>query len=213
VVVLGVNPGEKRISLGLKQALGDPWEEAERKYAVGSVIEAPRDKHDELRRVRRFRRWCRGHDSCRRRYSREAARAPKEFLQNGQVVKAQVLEFDRGKRRIRLGMKQLEPTSTDHYIAEHTVGETVTGRVVEVKGERVKVELGDGVFGHCKLPASEAPEQKGGGGSRNAERADVMSAAAMLAAKFKSGGLPLCQRAHAGEGHDSLGPDTHVQGC
>ena len=41
VVVLGVNPGEKRISLGLKQALGDPWEEAEKKYPVGSIVEGP----------------------------------------------------------------------------------------------------------------------------------------------------------------------------
>jgi len=40
-VVLGVNPAEKRISLGLKQALGDPWEEAQKKYAVGAIVEAP----------------------------------------------------------------------------------------------------------------------------------------------------------------------------
>ena len=39
VVVLGVNPTEKRIALGLKQALGDPWEEALKKYPVGAVVE------------------------------------------------------------------------------------------------------------------------------------------------------------------------------
>ncbi len=41
VVVLNVNPADKRIALGLKQALGDPWEEALRKYEVGSVVEGP----------------------------------------------------------------------------------------------------------------------------------------------------------------------------
>ena len=41
VVVLGVNPGDKRISLGLKQALGDPWAEAEKKFQPGTVVEAP----------------------------------------------------------------------------------------------------------------------------------------------------------------------------
>jgi small subunit ribosomal protein S1 len=112
---------------------------------------------------------------------------PKEVLQAGKTIRAQVLEFDRGKRRIRLGMKQLEPTSTDHYIAEHQVGETVTGRVVDVKGDRLKVELGEGVFGICKLPQTETPAAKAAA-SRNVERADVSSAAAMLAAKFKSGG-------------------------
>ncbi len=40
-VVLGVNAGERRISLGLKQALGDPWDEAARKYAPGSIVEGP----------------------------------------------------------------------------------------------------------------------------------------------------------------------------
>ena len=38
-VVLTVNPAEKRISLGLKQALGDPWEEVAQKYPVGSIVE------------------------------------------------------------------------------------------------------------------------------------------------------------------------------
>src|SRR6185437_729899 len=41
VVILGVKPAEHRISLGLKQALGDPWEEAERKFAPGTVSEGP----------------------------------------------------------------------------------------------------------------------------------------------------------------------------
>jgi len=41
VVILGVNTAEKRISLGLKQALGDPWEDAQQKYPVGSIVEAP----------------------------------------------------------------------------------------------------------------------------------------------------------------------------
>ena len=39
VVVLGVNQADRRISLGLKQALGDPWAEVPRKYPVGSVVE------------------------------------------------------------------------------------------------------------------------------------------------------------------------------
>src|SRR5262249_27732952 len=38
-IVLGVNSAEKRISLGLKQALGDPWEEAQTKYTPGAVVE------------------------------------------------------------------------------------------------------------------------------------------------------------------------------
>ncbi len=41
MVILGVNPADRRISLGLKQALGDPWAEVAQKFPVGGVVEAP----------------------------------------------------------------------------------------------------------------------------------------------------------------------------
>ncbi len=41
VVILNVNPGEQRLSLGLKQALGDPWADAARNFPVGSTVEGP----------------------------------------------------------------------------------------------------------------------------------------------------------------------------
>ena len=41
VVILSVNPAEQRLSLGLKQALGDPWADAARHFAVGSTVEGP----------------------------------------------------------------------------------------------------------------------------------------------------------------------------
>ncbi len=72
---------------------------------------------------------------------------PQDELKVGQVVRATVLENDREKRRLRLGLKQLQPTSLDEYIAEHKEGDVVTGRVSDVKGNRVTVELGEGVSG------------------------------------------------------------------
>jgi small subunit ribosomal protein S1 len=109
---------------------------------------------------------------------------PKDVLKAGQIVKAQVLEFDKDRRRIRLGMKQLEPTSVDIWVSEHQIGDTVTGRVTDVKPDRAKVELGDGVYGVCKLSAGEG-EQEAKGGAAN--RADISQLGAMLAARWKSG--------------------------
>jgi small subunit ribosomal protein S1 len=103
------------------------------------------------------------------------------------VVKATVLELDREKRRIRLGMKQLEPTSADEYIAEHQPGETVTGRVVEVKQEKAKVELGEGVFAVCRIQMDTPSERKPSGGGAN--KADLSSMSAMLNAKWKQGAV------------------------
>ena len=56
---------------------------------------------------------------------------PSEMLRAGQIVKAQMLAIDTEKRQIKLSMKQLIPTDIDEYIAEHKVGDKVSGRVIE----------------------------------------------------------------------------------
>jgi small subunit ribosomal protein S1 len=80
-------------------------------------------------------------------------------------------------------MKQLQPTSVDEYIAEHKVGDTVTGRVVDVRKQDVRVELGEGLMAPCVLPKEpkKAPESAAAGS------ADVSSLSAMLSAKWKQG--------------------------
>jgi small subunit ribosomal protein S1 len=182
VVVLGVNQADKRIALGLKQALGDPWEEALKKYSAGSVAEgkvvsltkfgAFIDLGDNIEGMVHI-----GDISREKRLNH-----PNEVLKVGQTVKAQVLEADKERRRIRLGIKQLEPTSIDEYIAEHKAGDSVSGRVVDVSGQKAKIELGEGVFGWTKLPG----EQKANV-AQSAGKADLGSLTAMLSQRWKSG--------------------------
>ncbi len=182
VVVLGVNPTEKRIALGLKQALGDPWEEALKKYPVGAVVEgtvtnlakfgAFVDVGDGIEGMIHI-----GDISKDKRLNH-----PSEVLKVGERVKAQVLEADKERRRLRLGIKQLEPTSIDEYIAEHKAGDTVSGRIVEVSGPRAKIELGEGVVAQAKLPEPKAQEAPA-----SSSKADLSALSAMLAAKWKSG--------------------------
>lgn len=183
VVVLTLNPADKRISLGLKQALGDPWEEAERKHPVGSVVEGPITSMTNFGAFVDLGSGIEGMIHVGDITHERRLEHPKEMLKQGQTVKAQVLEFDRGKRRIRLGMKQLEPTSVDHYIGEHAPGDTVTGRVVEVKNDRAKVELGEGVFAGCKLGADDEQSSR----SSASENANISAMTAMLAARWKQG--------------------------
>ena len=71
-VILGVNVAERRISLGLKQALGDPWADAAQKFAPGSVVEGPVTKHHQVRRFRTACGGCGRHDSCQRNQRGEA---------------------------------------------------------------------------------------------------------------------------------------------
>src|ERR1039458_1686270 len=74
---------------------------------------------------------------------------PSDVLRVGQRVQAQVLAVDGVKRQIKLSMKQLIPTSIDEYIAEHKVGDVVSGRVVEVNGDSAVAELGAGIKATC----------------------------------------------------------------
>jgi small subunit ribosomal protein S1 len=183
VVVLSVNPADKRIALGLKQALGDPWEEALKKYPVGAVAEgkvisltkfgAFVDLGDNIEGMVHI-----GDISREKRLNH-----PNEVLKVGQTVKAQVLEADKERRRIRLGIKQLEPTSIDEYIAEHKPGDSVSGRLVEVSGQKAKVELGEGVFAWTKI-VGEQPAKA----AVSASKADLGSLTAMLSQRWKSGG-------------------------
>lgn len=185
VIVLSVNAGEHRIGLGLKQALGDPWQEAEKKFVTGTVVEGPVtsltkfgafvDLGDGLEGMIHI-----GDISREKRLEH-----PREALAVGQKVRAQVLELDRERRRIRLGMKQLEPTTIDEYIAEHAQGETVSGRVIEVASGRARIELGEGVYASCRM-ASEAAQQESAPASSSG--ADLSALTAMLSAKWKTGG-------------------------
>jgi small subunit ribosomal protein S1 len=185
VVVLGVNAAERRIALGLKQALGDPWEEASRKYAPGTIVEGPVSSLTNFGCFVSLGDGVEGmiHISDITREKR--LNHPREALTAGQKVRAVVLELDQERRRIKLGIKQLEPTTADEYIGEHQAGETVTGRIVEARRGQAKVELGEGVFAECRLPepAAEAPAA-----APQPDRvADLSSLTAMLSAKWKQG--------------------------
>ncbi len=109
---------------------------------------------------------------------------PQDVVKIGETVKAVVLEFDREKRRLRLGMKQLVPTSLDEYIAEHKEGDVVTGRVSEVAKGRAMVELGEGVRASVSMGGGpEKPDEK----SADPGVADLGALSSMLASKWKSG--------------------------
>jgi small subunit ribosomal protein S1 len=184
VIVLGVNPGERRIALGLKQALGDPWEDAATKYAPGTIVEGPITNLTNFGCFVDLGSGIEGmiHISDITREKR--LNHPKEAVAAGQNVRAVVLEFDRERRHIKLGIKQLEPTTADEYLAEHQVGETVTGRIVSATSGQAKVELGDGVFASCRLTEEAAPVKAA---AQTAAAADLSSLTAMLSAKWKQG--------------------------
>jgi len=184
VVVLAVSPESKRISLGLKQALGDPWDEVAAKYPVGSVVEGP------VTQLKQFGAFVQVTDDVEGMIHvgdivhDKRINHPQDELKVGQVVRAVVLENDREKRRLRLGLKQLIPTSLDEFIASHREGDEVTGRVSEVKATRATVELGDGVHAVCPIAQDEQKQEKKSG------PVDISALSSMLTNRWKGGGTP-----------------------
>lgn len=183
-IILQVSPVERRIGLGYKQVLGDPWEQVARKYPIGSTFEGPVTNLTQFGAFVDMGDGIEGMIHISDITNEKRLDHPKDKLAKKQTVRAQVLEIDQERRRIRLGMKQLEPTTVDHYIQEHKAGETVSGRLVEVNGDRAKVELAEGVIALCQIKESENQS----GTDVSTKFSDVGSMSAMLAAKWKQGG-------------------------
>ncbi len=165
-VILGVSPGERRISLGLKQTLGDPWADAAQKFAVGSAIEGPVTSLTNFGAFVQLADGIEGMIHVSDISVEKRINHPQDVLKVGQLVKAQVLEVDSEKRRLKLGIKQLVPSSIEEYIAERKAGDVVSGRVMEISGDQARVELGEGIQGTCRIAVERAAKEKPQGESK-----------------------------------------------
>ncbi|MGB8730413.1 MAG: 30S ribosomal protein S1 [Candidatus Sulfotelmatobacter sp.] len=188
-VILGVNAAERRMSLGLKQALGDPWVDAAQKFAAGSVVEGPVVSLTKFGAFVQLAEGVEGMIHISDLGAEKRINHPQEVVKVGQIVKAQVLAVDTEKRQLRLGIKQLVPSGLDEYIAEHKEGDVVTGRMMEVSDGHARVELGEGIQASCRMNESEQPEgtKKPAGSEppKPSPKPDLSSLGSMLQARWK----------------------------
>ena len=182
-VILGIKPEERRISLGLKQTLTDPWTEVQQKFPVGSQITGPVTKLMNFGAFVEIEPGIEGLVHISEITTERRLNHPSDMLRAGQVVQAQVLAIDPEKRQIKLSMKQLIPTDIDEYIAEHKVGDKVSGRVVEHSPTLTLVELGDNLRATCRVTSSAATPA--GEEKKPAAKADLSSLSSMLKDRWK----------------------------
>ncbi len=162
VVVLDVDEEKRRISLGLKQALPNPWEEFLEKHPVGSVVEG------EVKNITEFGLFIglEGDiDGMVHLNDLSWTEPPEEAIgkyEKGQLVKAVVLDVDVEKERISLGIKQLEEDPFKKAIAGIKKGDRVTCVVREVTPQGLEVELASGAPGFIRKAdlAKERREQR-----------------------------------------------------
>ena len=158
-VVLSVNPADRRISLGMKQLLENPWENLSDKYPTGTIVEGRvrnltdfgafieiEDGIDGLVHVSNLS-WT------------KRVKHPSEIVKKGEKVKAVVLGVEPQNRRLSLGIKQLQPDVWESFFAQHRVGDLVHGKVLRTAQFGAFVEIAEGVEGLCHI--SEAGDEGG----------------------------------------------------
>jgi small subunit ribosomal protein S1 len=183
VMILGVSQAERRMSLGLKQTLGDPWADVQTKFPVGSAVEGPVTSFTKFGAFVQLAEGVEGMIHVSEISAEKRIERPQDVLRAGQVVKVKVLEVDREKRQLRLSMKQMVPTGLDEYIAEHKLGDVVTGRLIEISDGHATVELGEGIVATGRVNVQAPAAEK----SESAAAVDLSSLSSMLAARWKNG--------------------------
>jgi len=148
-VVLDVNPGERRMSLSLRQAQANPWESLPERFAPGSIVEGRvrnltefgafveiEDGIDGLVHISDFS-WT------------KRIQHPSEVVKKGDKVRAKILSIDVENRRLSLGIRQLEPDAWETFFANRQLGEVLPGKVLRLASFGAFVELAGGIEGLC----------------------------------------------------------------
>jgi small subunit ribosomal protein S1 len=180
-VILSISPAERRLSLGLKQALGDPWIAVPQKFPAGSVIEGPVARLTKFGAFVQLAEGIEGLVHISEIGAEKRINHPQDVLKAGQIVKAQVLDIDMEKRQIKLSMKQLIPTDLDEYLEEHSVGDVVSGRLIEQTGDCAIVELGEGIRANCAVSPKTEPKVS----SQSEAKLDLSALSSALNARWK----------------------------
>ena len=163
-MVLRVDKENEKISLGLKQAEPDPWEGLAMKYPSGTQIEG------KVRNLTDFGAFVEVEDGIDGLVHisdmswTKRVRHPKEIVKKGDSVDVVILDINKEKRRISLGIKQLIENPWDELAERYSDGTECRGRVVRMLEHGAIVEIEDQVEGfvplqHLGIPSIEKPQE------------------------------------------------------
>jgi small subunit ribosomal protein S1 len=146
-MVLGVDPGARRISLGLKQVESNPWHELSEKYPIGTTITGKVRNLTEFGAFVEVEEGIDGLIHISDMSWSKRLKHPSEVLKKGDTVEAMVLNIDAENQRLSLGLKQLQTDVWDEFFQQHHVGDVVDGKVVRLTNFGAFVELAEGIEG------------------------------------------------------------------
>ncbi|MGE5305286.1 MAG: 30S ribosomal protein S1 [Alphaproteobacteria bacterium] len=161
VVVLNVDPGHRRISLGLKQVMANPWEEAKEKYPVGSIIKGPVRNVTDFGIFVGIEEGIDGLVHISDLHWTKKIKHPSELYKKGDIVEAKVLGVNVENARFSLGIKQLTTDPWKIIADRYPVGSKIKGQVTSVPDFGVFVRIEEGVEGliHVSQLSTERVEK------------------------------------------------------
>jgi len=160
VAVLEVKTDQRRISLGLKQTLPDPWEAAAEKYPVGSIVSGRIRNLADFGAFVELEEGMEGLIHISDVSWTERIKHPSEKFKKGDKVEAKVLKVDSQNRRLSLGIKQVNDIWANWFTA-NKIGDVVKGKVARATDFGAFVELAQGIEGLCHISEIEERRPKG----------------------------------------------------
>jgi small subunit ribosomal protein S1 len=157
VVVLNVDPGHRRISLGLKQIMANPWEAAKDTYPVGTIVKGPVRNITDFGIFVGIEEGIDGLVHISDLHWTKKIKHPSELYKKGDIVEAKVLGVNVENERFSLGVKQLTPDPWKVVADRYPVGSKIKGQVTSVPDFGVFVRIEEGVEGliHVSQLSSE----------------------------------------------------------
>ena len=146
-IVLGIDMGNRKISLGLKQVSENPWKAIAEKYLVGTKIEGQIKNMTDFGMFIGIEEGIDGLVHVSDISWTKRIKHPGDVYAKGDIVQAVVLKVDVENERLSLGIKQLEPDPWSIAPSKYRPGTKVTGKVTSLTDFGVFVELEEGVEG------------------------------------------------------------------
>ena len=147
VKVLSIDKEKEKIALGLKQKDASPWENIESKYPVGSVHEAEDVNIMSYGAFTKLEEGVEGLVHISEMSWTKRINHPSEVVSQGQHVKVKVLEINKEKQEISLGMKQVEENPWERVAEKYPPGSMVKGKVRNIANYGAFVEIEEGIDG------------------------------------------------------------------
>ncbi|NCC13625.1 MAG: S1 RNA-binding domain-containing protein, partial [Spirochaetia bacterium] len=149
--LINIDPETQKINLSLKHMQEDPWTTFETKYNVGDVVKAPVTKITTFGAFIEIEPGIEGLAHISELSWTKRVNNPKEVLDVGDVVEAKVLGYDLDKKRVSLGLKQLEENPWDTIVERYPVGMTLSKPVVKITNSGAFVNLEEGIDGFLHI--------------------------------------------------------------